>query len=170
MIDRAKPCGAASVVDVGGAGWAAYSVCGGRGGVEHRAAIHVTRPQNHLSAAQFKQRRSDVHGYSKSAALHASKEFLYGLPTSDGQVERVRCRLLSGPDYPYFSATKIVSSAQHRLRTRRAEHGGAQQSRDHRGEIKPTVEPVLALTEVQPCVLGVRERMVAAADRPLCIR
>lgn len=56
---------------------------------------------------------------------------------------------------------KIARQAKIRFRTWFAEHERARQSRQHLGQAKPAVEPVLRFGEVTSCVLGLFDGMVA---------
>ena len=62
---------------------------------------------------------------------------------------------------------KVVDCAQFRLWPRLAQHHGARQSRQQRGEVKSAVEAVGSFGQIAPRVLGVPDGVVAAADGAL---
>lgn len=61
---------------------------------------------------------------------------------------------------------KVARSPQARLRTRLAAHHRRGKSRQHLAQAKPAVETIRRFGQVAPCVLGLFDGMVRAADRP----
>lgn len=59
---------------------------------------------------------------------------------------------------------KVVNSAQYRLRPWLAQRYGPRQSWQQLGEAKPAVEAVGGFGQIAPCVLGLPQGVVAAAD------